>query len=236
MSNETEELSPAPESPDAAVKSSREAAGPEPFDRDRVARPKYLFFAIVAGITVIADVGSKAWAETTLSGLARGEHAIVLVKNTLNFVLAYNQGGAWGLFHGAADSFRKPFFLIVSLAAIAFIVSLYRRIQPNQWALRWGLPLVLGGALGNLTDRVTRIGVVDFIDYRADWVMSMNRLISKVAPGWTLTDHWPTFNVADIAICVGVILMALDVLFAKKKHESTEDSPSPSGAHHRPVA
>jgi signal peptidase II len=113
--------------------------------------------------------------------------------------------------------------------AIVFIVSIYGKLSPTQWALKWGLPLVLGGALGNLADRVTRIGVVDFIDYRADWVAAMNRGIAYVSKAiglhdnWTVTDHWPTFNVADIAICIGVGLMALDMFLSKR--ESLEAPP-----------
>jgi signal peptidase II len=198
-------------------------------------RPKYLFFGLVAALVLIADVGSKAWAEVTLSDAAT-RHSIVVVKDSLNFVLAYNQGGAWGLFHGAADAFRKPFFVIVSVAAVLFIISLYRKIHEGQWALKWGLPLVLGGAIGNLTDRVTRIGVVDFIDYRADWVLFMNQTIAKVSAGWTVTDHWPTFNVADIAICVGVVLMALDVLFSKRHAPHKSPSLAPIAAKSGPVS
>jgi signal peptidase II len=179
---------------------------------------------------LIADVASKAWAVVALDSATQRHQFMVIVKDSLSFVLAYNRGGAWGLFNGAADAFRKPFFLIVSVLAIIFIVSLYRKVRGDQWALKWGLPLVLGGALGNLTDRVTRIGVVDFIDYRADWVLAMNQLIAKISKGWTVTDHWPTFNVADIAICVGVGLMALDVLFSKRQHGSSGDSLAP--AHH----
>jgi len=228
MSNVTDE-----QSPEAQPNSPESPEGPS---QPTLERPRFLMFALIAAVTVVADVSSKAWAETTLGGSARSANSIVVYKNTLNFVLAYNQGGAWGLFHGAADAFRKPFFLIVSVLAIAFIVSLYRKVHAGQWALKLGLPLVLGGALGNLTDRVTRIGVVDFIDYRADWVLAMNQLIAKLSQGWTITDHWPTFNVADIAICIGVGLMALDVLFAKRKSAHSGESLTPSAAHHRSVS
>ena len=63
-------------------------------------------------------------------------------------MLAKNRGGAWGLLQDTPEYVRRPFFLLVSALAITFIVSLYRRLAPNQSALRWGLPLVLGGALG----------------------------------------------------------------------------------------
>src|SRR5690606_4520942 len=129
---------------------------------------------------------------------------------------AYNQGGAWGLFAGADEMVRKPFFLGVSAFAVFFIISLYSRLHPSQKALKWGLPLVLGGALGNLSDRITRSQVIDFIDYRGEWVLAMNTFIRRYVDGWTLTDHWPTFNVADIAICIGVGLMAVDMFTSRR--------------------
>lgn len=177
---------------------------------------RFLFFAIVSAAVLLLDIASKVWAVATLVPRGSYGNGMVVIKDHLTFVLAYNQGGAWGFFHDAPSYLRRPFFVLVSLVAIGFIVSLYRRVQPGQWTLTWGLPLVLGGALGNLTDRVTRVGVVDFVDYRAGWVETMNQLIAKVAPQWTVTDHWPTYNVADIAICIGVGLMALDVLLTRR--------------------
>jgi signal peptidase II len=176
--------------------------------------PRYVFLGIVSAVVLALDVGSKAWAEMALSG--NRPHPMVLVPGHLSLALAYNEGGAWGLLQSADAALRRPFFLIVSVIAIGFIVSLYRRLTPDQWALRWGLPMVLGGALGNLSDRIVRSGVVDFILYRAEWVGAMNRLIARVVRGWTITEYWPTFNVADIAICVGVGLMAVDMLTSKR--------------------
>lgn len=195
------------------------------------AKPSYVFFGGIAAVALLADVASKAWAEITLTKRPVTEPAILLVDNHLTFNLAYNRGGAWGLLQNASEMIRRPFFLGVSLAAIVFIVSLYSRLAPGQRALKWGLPLVLGGALGNLTDRVVRTSVVDFIDYRADWITKMNEGIAMVFPQWNVTDHWPTFNVADICICAGVALMAIDMIGTKQPpHPRTEQQAPAAGA------
>ncbi len=149
-------------------------------------------------MTLALDALSKAWAATRLDNYAG---VVDVWKSHLSFVLAKNRGGAWGMLQTTSENVRRPFFLIVSVAAIAFILSLYRRVQPRQHALRWGLPLVLGGALGNVLDRLRYGHVIDFIDVHAMF--------------GGVEQHWPTFNVADIAICVGVGLMALDMFAAK---------------------
>jgi len=200
-------------------------------------RPGFIFFGIVAAVALLCDVASKAWAEVELTRRSLLE-PMVLVEQHLSFSLAYNRGGAWGLLQNASETVRRPFFLVVSVAAIAFIVSLYGKVQPGQRALSWGLPLVLGGALGNLADRITRGSVVDFIDYRAGWVESMNQLIASLVSDWHVTDHWPTFNVADISICVGVGLMALDMLLSGRRNfpgaraEARREPHRPSSAPH----
>ncbi len=178
--------------------------------------PTFVFFGLVAGLSLIADIAAKAWAEIVLSKRTAADPAIAVISNHLSFTLAYNKGGAWGLLQDASEVVRRPFFLAVSVLAILFIVSLYGKLAPSQRALKWGLPLVLGGALGNLSDRITRSSVIDFIDYRADWVEAMNVLISKGVKGWGITDHWPTFNVADISICIGVALMGVDMFTSRR--------------------
>ena len=164
-------------------------------------KPSYIFLGAVAIGSFLADIGSKYWAEKRLPHF---EDKIELWKGHIAFIGdVRNKGGAWGLLQTTSENVRRPFFLLVSVAAIAFIVTLYRRLQPRQRALKWGLPLVLGGALGNVYDRIQYGAVVDFI---------------KVHAFWKGVDHeWPTFNVADIAICVGVGLMAVDMFTSKKK-------------------
>ena len=187
-------------------------------------RPSPTFLVVVSIVSLASDIITKLWAEKRLEGYPG---YVNVLDNHLMFVLAKNKGGAWGLLQGQSENVRRPFFLLVSVAAIAFIVTLYRRLQPKQYALKWGLPLVLGGALGNVFDRIRYGFVIDFIDYRADWIHKLNELVQKKYPGHIVTDHWPTFNVADIAICVGVGLMAVDMLTSRrgKKPELAPDVP-----------
>ena len=183
-------------------------------DPDTPGRPSPVFLAVVSIISLASDIGTKLWAEKRLDAYP----GIVTVwENHLSFVLAKNRGGAWGLLQGTNENVRRPFFLLVSAAAIAFIVALYRRLQPRQRALKWGLPLVLGGALGNVFDRIRYGHVIDFIDFRADALKTANEFAAKYLKDHVVTDHWPTFNVADIAICVGVGLMAVDMFSAKRR-------------------
>ncbi len=171
----------------------------------------YAFLVLVSLATLAADIGSKTWAEQRLDGYP----GIVEVwKNHLAFILARNRGGAWGILQSTSENVRRPFFLLVSVAAIAFIMTLYRRLQPHQRALKWGLPLVLGGALGNVFDRIRYGHVIDFIDAHVG------------------EHHWPTFNVADVAICVGVGLMAVDMFTSKRGRpvlRANEVPPAQSG-------
>jgi signal peptidase II len=182
-------------------------------------RPNYAFLAIVSMITVAADLGTKWWAIARLSAGFDGPEAqpiewakrIVVVKNHLVLVFARNPGGAWGILQGESEAVRRPFFLLISVAAVVFIVSLYRKLDPRQWALKWGLPLVLGGALGNLVDRIRYAYVVDFIRI---WI--------------TRTFEWPTFNVADVAIVAGVGLMAIDMFTSRKPAPPAPEAPPPA--------
>jgi lipoprotein signal peptidase len=167
-------------------------------------RPSYVFLAAVSILSLASDIASKLWAEKKLDGYPGIVH---VWPNHIALVLARNKGGAWGLLQSTSENVRRPFFLLVSVAAIAFIVTLYRRLQPRQRALRWGLPLVLGGALGNVFDRIRYGHVIDFIDMHALWKGREH--------------HWPTFNVADIAIFVGVGLMAIDMFTSKKVPPAT---------------
>jgi signal peptidase II len=164
-------------------------------------RASTAFLCVVALASLVADLVTKAWAKAHLSGYdvkAHGAKRFEIVRGHVDFIFAQNPGGAWSFLRTLPDSLRRPFFLVVSSAAIVFIVSIYQRVHRDQAAMRWGLPLALGGAMGNLADRIRYGWVVDFIDTSLRW--------------GGLDHHWPTFNVADIAIVLGVGLMAIDML------------------------
>jgi signal peptidase II len=175
-------------------------------------RPNYVFLGVVSAVSLALDLASKAWAVKNLDDpFARVE----LVRGYMALVLAHNRGGAWGLLQDQSESVRRPFFVLVSIFAIAFIVMMYRKLEPGQRALKWGLPLVLGGALGNLVDRIRYGHVIDFIDVYAGKGGAADKLLQSLF-GPMREYHWPTFNVADIAICIGVGLMAVDMFTSRK--------------------
>ncbi len=189
--------------PDALLLSP---AAPEPAPPAEPAPPprtkaSTAFLVIVTVVSLVADLATKGWAKGKLSNFdpkAHGLRRIEVIKGHVDFIFAQNPGGAWSFLRGLPDSLRRPFFLVVSAAAIVFIITIYQRINQDQKMMKWGLPLALGGAMGNLADRIRYGWVVDFID---------------VSMRWGGRDHhWPTFNVADIAIVIGVGLMAIDML------------------------
>jgi signal peptidase II len=118
-------------------------------------------------------------------------HAEVALLPFLNLTLVFNPGAAFG-FLGGAGGWQKWFFVAIALVATVVILAMLRRAGPKDGQLAVALTLILGGALGNLIDRLLYGYVIDFIDfYIGTW-------------------HWPAFNVADAAITVGAGLLILD--------------------------
>lgn len=188
---------------------------------------QWVFLAIVAIATAGVDLWSKSWAIRRLSMPSPRavplctpppgaqhylyqrvpQNQVVLSQNYLEFRYTENCGGAWGLLHGASEKIRRPFFFLITILAIGFIVHLYRTLEKDQRAMRLALPLVLGGAIGNLVDRLRLGYVVDFILMH-----------------WKEKFHWPTYNVADIAITIGIALMIFEFIFGAKPAETPKKS------------
>jgi len=154
------------------------------------ARPRLSAFFLVAVLLALADQLLKRAVDASF---AVGESR-VLLPGFLNLTYLRNPGGAFSLLAGLPPAWGRGFFIAVTLAALAFVFYLYRwSPPPTRWG-RLGLPAIFGGGLGNLVDRVATGEVVDFILlYYRDY-------------------HWPAFNLADSAITVGVVLLAVDAL------------------------
>jgi signal peptidase II len=154
--------------------------------------PRVGAWVAIAIIVAFLDQVVKALVE---SHLAPGE--VFRVTAFFNLVLVFNTGAAFSFLAGASGWQRELFMGITVVAAVVIVVLLRR--HPGERLFCIGLTLILGGALGNLYDRLTLGRVVDFLDFHA--------------LGW----HWPAFNVADSAITVGAALLILDTLLAARR-------------------
>ena len=166
---------------------------------------------MIAAIIVILDQWSKYWAVSALTS-AFSKATGILEKLTLfqteknpvpvkvisvvddfwHFRYAENTGAAFSFLADADASWRVPFFLVVSAVALGAILWYYRNSKPEHFVFRCSLALVFGGAIGNLIDRVRLGYVIDFISWH-----------------WYDKAAWPTFNIADSAISVGVVLLLI---------------------------
>jgi len=127
-------------------------------------------------------------------------HSIPIIDGFFNLTYVRNTGAAFGIFSGSAELFRRPFLIVMSILASLFIVTMMKRLAETETGLITGLSFILGGAIGNLIDRVFYGEVIDFLDvYWRDY-------------------HWPAFNVADSFITIGVGIM----LFFLYKHEGDD--------------
>ena len=121
--------------------------------------------------------------------------SIPIIDNFLYITSHRNAGAAWGIFQG-----KMMFFYLITLAVIAIVIVWMTRldIKKDKW-LMIALALILGGAVGNFIDRVLYQHVVDFIDT------------------YILGYDFPIFNIADSALCIGVVLMAIDAILDMKR-------------------
>lgn len=184
---------------------------------------KNLILALTVPLVVVADQITKYLAAVQLKPLIfeadPASRYVTVIDGFWRFKYAENTGAAWGLFRSTDASFRVPFFIIVSLLAIAFILWFFKRIEARQRLLPLAVSLVLGGALGNLIDRIHMGKVIDFIEWYVKFDNPHNLGLFTISAG---EKHWPTFNIADAAISVGVVLLVIEMFGSKKKGEQTE--------------
>lgn len=145
----------------------------------------------IAFVVLVLDLASKYWVE---SALQFGEQ--IPVTSFFNLVLTYNPGAAFS-FLSEQSGWQRWFLAGIAAIAAIVIVFLLNKYQ-HEKLFCWSLSLILGGAIGNLYDRIMLGHVVDFLDF------------------YVGTYHWPAFNIADSAIFVGTVLMIYDSFKNKK--------------------
>ena len=181
---------------DVAHRARLEATRLEMAQRDAEMARALRFFAFVSLAVIAFDQLSKAWIRSWLP-LHTGHE---IIPGWLSFSHILNRGAAWGMLSG------QRWFLIAVTLFVMFIVSqMARELAPHSKAARLGLGLILGGAIGNLIDRIWMGAVTDFLDMQTsiEWIRT-----------------FPIFNVADSALTVGVAILLFDFLLHRREISS----------------
>ncbi len=157
---------------------------------------RIIIFLCFSSLLVILDQVTK---HLVVQNFFYGE-SVLMIPSFFSLTYVRNPGAAFGLLSQWDSALRIPFFIIIPFVALGVILSVFRRLPENDWRLGFALSLVMGGAFGNLIDRARLGYVIDFLDFH-----------------WGMTGlHFPAFNVADIAICVGVGLLMIDMYCREK--------------------
>ncbi|AJE02324.1 signal peptidase II [Geobacter pickeringii] len=156
-------------------------------------RPNYRILLAITALVLIVDQATKILIDRTMELY----QSIPVIDGLFSITYLRNKGAAFSFL--ASFSYRLPFFIAVSLVAVVAIAVTFRKLRDDQRLAAASFALIFSGAIGNLIDRLRLGEVIDFLDVY--WKSS----------------HWPAFNVADSAICVGVALLALDALREERR-------------------
>ena len=148
-------------------------------------RKYFITIPVISFVVVILDQITKL---LVVNRIQQGE-VLQIIPNFLNLVLTYNKGIAFGLMSNLPDVWRQIAINGSTLLAVVVIVYFLCRHYKNDSIAHFAIAMILGGAIGNVIDRFFYGQVVDFIDaYYSTW-------------------HWPAFNIADSAVCMGVFIL-----------------------------
>lgn len=167
---------------------------------------KYIIAIATVSIVIILDQFTK-WLVATRLTL---HDTIVIIPNFLSLHYLVNPGAAFGMFRDVNEDFRKVFFLLVGIFALGLVFYYLIKSDEKKSFFPFALSLVMGGALGNIIDRIRLGEVTDFILLEATF---MGEKVVAFLDKTFGSHYWPSFNVADSAIVVGIISMAIDMFF-----------------------
>lgn len=156
-------------------------------------KSRHTLFAVIALCGIIIDQITKIVVDRSMQLF----DSIPIIEHFFHLTYVRNKGAAFSFLSNA--SWRLPFFISVSIIAAIVILVAFQKMRDDQKLAHTSLALIFSGAVGNLIDRIRLGEVIDFLD--AHWYRH----------------HWPAFNVADSLICVGVFLLAIDMLLEEKR-------------------
>ncbi len=170
--------------------------------------PKQTIALGAFSFSLLLDQLSKALVLTNLGYADR----VPVIEGFFYLTHVRNQGAAFGLFAEGPETIRLTFFISISLVAVGIVFSFYRKLAPGDRLSALALGLILGGAIGNLIDRIRFHEVVDFLHFRL-W------------GGYS----WPDFNFADSSIVVGVSILVLELLATEGEGRAHTEGGPPGG-------
>ncbi|MGD0585908.1 MAG: signal peptidase II [Oryzomonas sp.] len=160
---------------------------------------RWFLFSVITLIGLVVDQLTKLYIDRSMLMF----QSIPVIDGLFNITYVRNKGAAFSFLSHA--SWRLPFFIAISSIAAVVIVIAFNRLRNDQRLAQVSLAMIFSGAVGNLIDRVRRGEVVDFLDV------------------YWKAHHWPAFNVADSLICVGVALLAVDMLREEQRQKQAKN-------------
>ena len=136
------------------------------------------------------------------------DQSMPVIAQFFHLTHVHNTGAAFGIFARAGDHARAPFFILTTLGALILLAYFVAHTDKTEKLVLAGLALIIGGACGNLTDRLLYGYVIDFIDWHVG------------------SFHWPAFNIADSGITVGIIILGAELVFRGKPSGDVKDPSS----------
>jgi len=157
---------------------------------------RWSIFSIITIVGLLADQASKLYVDRVMTL----HQSIPVIDGLFSFTYLRNRGAAFSFLSNA--SWRLPFFIVISLVAGVVILVALKKMRDDQKMAQAALAMIFSGATGNLIDRIRLGEVIDFLDV------------------FWKTHHWPAFNIADSLICVGVVLIAWDMLKEERRQQA----------------
>lgn len=157
---------------------------------------KYLLLTVVAGVVIIFDQASKY----AVQNMMAIHDYMEIIPGFFNLTYVQNPGAAFGIFGKTTGILRIALLVGISLFALGMLLVMYEKTTGKFTPTHLAIAMIVGGAVGNLIDRIRLHWVMDFLDFY-----------------WN-GNHWPSFNIADAAITIGTLILMFNILFSRNRN------------------